>query len=110
MLDSIIKLIRSETVRDDTGVINEKLASREVFCGVSSVTRQEFFNAGRSGLNPSFVFLVFAGDYAGETMCIYEGQSYAIYRAYRPEDSDYIELYVQREGGTNGKDNVGFIC
>lgn len=105
MRDSVLKLIGVTWARDETGVLKETNASREVFCSSSSVTRQEFFDGGRSGLNPSFQFTVFAGDYAGETICEYDGESYAIYRTYRPEGSDYIELYVQREGGTNGKDN-----
>lgn len=105
MLDSVLKLIGVTWARDAAGVLKDTYTAREVFCSVSSVTRQEFFDGGRSGLNPSFQFTVFAGDYAGETICAYNGESYAIYRTYRPAGSDYIELYVQREGGTNGKDN-----
>ena len=41
----------------------------------------------------------------GETVCEYNGESFSIYRTYET-DSDYIELYVERKGGTNGeKDN-----
>lgn len=48
-------------------------------------------------------FLVFAGEYSGEALVEYDGKTYAIYRTYRDLNSDYIELYAQREGGTNGK-------
>ena len=63
MLDSVLKLIGVTWAKDATGVLKETITAREVFCSVSSVTRQEFFDGGRSGLNPSFQFTVFAGDY-----------------------------------------------
>ena len=44
---------------------------------------------------------MFAADYAGESVIEYEGKTYAVYRTYRT-DADYIELYVERKGGTNG--------
>lgn len=78
---------------------NEKI---EVFCEKQSVTRNEFFNAGRNGLNPQFVFTIFKGDYQGELACEYDGLTYSIYRTYETDD-DYIELYVERKGGTNGE-------
>lgn len=76
----------------------------EVMCKRQSVTRNEFFNAGRNGLNPQYVFTVFKGDYSGETICEYNGGTYSIYRTYET-DEDYIELYVERKGGTNGEES-----
>lgn len=107
MLDDVLQLIGQSYEKDPYGV--EKPTNkppREVFVQVGSVTRREFFDAGRNGLNPEFVFTLFNGDYQGESVCAYRGQSYAIYRTYRVPDSDYIELYVERKGGTNGKENV----
>ena len=106
MLDGTLKLIRITKAQDAAGVWQKTYSCREVFCQVSSVTRQEFFDGGRAGLNPSFQFQVFAGDYNGETICAYNEESYSIYRTFRPDNSDYIELYAQREGGTNGKENA----
>lgn len=77
---------------------------KTVFCNVDSVSRNEFFEAGRNGLNPEFVFTMFFGDYEGEHTLIYNGLAYAVYRTYRGRN-DTIELYVQRKGGTNGKEN-----
>ena len=52
-------------------------------CQVDSVTRSEFFEAGRNGLNPEFVFRVFFGDYeGGERLVEYRGKRYSIYRTY----------------------------
>ena len=66
-----------------------------------SVSRREFYEAGRNGLNPEYMFTVFAGDYNGERVVEYNGARYAVYRTYRTR-TDYIEIYAQREGGTNG--------
>ena len=68
---------------------------------VSSVIRAEFFDAGRNGLNPEYVFTMFFGDYNGERIVEYNGKRYAVYRTYHAR-TDIIELYVQREGGVNG--------
>ena len=104
-MDGMITLLASSTAKDRHGVEKEAYSENEVFCQALSVTRTEFFGAGRNGLNPERGFKVFAGDYAGERTCIYEGVRYAVYRTFKPENDDYIELYVQREGGTNGNGN-----
>lgn len=102
-MDDVISLLTLEKTQGTDGVWRSELTPREVFCQISSVTRAEFYQAGRNGLNPQFVATVFAGDYQGESLCVYDGKSYAIYRTYHVPGTDYIELYIQREGGTNGK-------
>ena len=102
MKDAFITLIKETPTKDARSVYQIVETSREVMCRRNSVTRNEFFEGGRNGLNPEMVFTVFVGDYEGERKCEYEGNRYAIYRTYET-DGDYIELYVQREGGTNGQ-------
>lgn len=102
-MDSVCKLVERTRVQDEYGVWKESLTYKEVFCDVGSVSKSEFFDGGRSGLNPQMRFDVFHGDYNGEPLVEYEGKTYAVYRTFKPQTSDYIELYVQREGGTNGK-------
>lgn len=101
-MDDVLFLISVVKTVDDNGVERETRTSRQIFCRKQSVTRTEFFAGGRSGLNPAFVFMVFRGDYHGETLIEYDGKTYSVYRTYQP-DSDYMELYAQREGGSNGK-------
>ena len=43
---------------------------------------------------------MFAGDYEGERIAIYDGKFYSIYRTYLGRQ-DIIELYAERKGGTN---------
>lgn len=74
--------------------------AKEVFCQVDSITRAEFFDGGRNGLNPEFKFTMFFGDYNGESVVEYAGNTYSVYRTYLRR-TDIIELYVERKGGTN---------
>lgn len=101
-METVMTLLKTETVKNDKGVQEPILTPREVFCKVKSVTRNEFFEAGRNGLNPEYEATVFSGDYRGERVCVLNGMRYAIYRTYKGEGDDYTELYLQREGGTNG--------
>ena len=100
MMDDVLVLMRQDMTADSYGVMQPTKVYKQVYCKVGSITRNEFYNAGRSGLNPDFMFTVFAADYNGESVCEYRGKTYSIYRTYL-NNSDYIELYVQREGGTN---------
>lgn len=97
----------SETItRDAFGVSQRTTNKREVFCKVDSVTRAEFFDAGRQGLNPEYRITMFAGDYNGEVVVGYKGRTYSVYRTYLAK-TDIIELYVERKGGTNGPESSG---
>lgn len=104
MMDDVLFLLATTPVQDEYGVIRETITSRQVFCQVNSVSRAEFFGGGRNGLNPEYKFTIFAADYEGESICEFQGNSYTIYRTYRIPDSDTIELYAERRGGTNGKE------
>ena len=100
-MDNVIKLIGVTYTKDEYGVDRKTETEREVFCQVRSVTRAEFFDGGRNGLNPEYQMTMFAADYENEEIVEYGGKRYAVYRVYRTDD-DYLELYVERKGGTNG--------
>lgn len=101
----IVNLYADSISYDDYGVARKTRTARQVFCRVDSVTRAEFFDAGRSGLNPEYRITMFFGDYNGETVVGYKGRTYSVYRTYQAK-TDIIELYVERQGGTNGKENA----
>lgn len=98
----VITLLSTTKTQDDYGVWRETETGRDVFCSVNSVTRSEFFEGGRSGLNPEFRITMFIGDYEDEKLLIYKDKTYAVYRTYIGKN-DTIELYVERKGGANGK-------
>lgn len=101
--DGVLTLIGYGQKQDENGVWRETKIEREVFCKTQSVTRDEFFQGGRNGLNPEIQFSIFSGDYNGEVTCRFNGRNYGIYRTYLPADSDYIELYAERKGGLNAQ-------
>lgn len=101
-MDDVLILLSSAMGKNDYGVIEKTYKKHQVFCQVTSISRSEFFEAGRNGLNPEFRFTIFSGDYCGETACEYHGKTYSIYRTYAVPSEDTIELYVERRGGTNG--------
>ena len=101
---SVINLITEVVSKNEYGVNQTSRTSEQVMCQIQSVTRAEFFEAGRNGLNPEFVITMFAGDYNGQKIVEYEGETYAVYRVYHGR-TDKIELYVERKGGTNGKND-----
>ena len=96
----IITLYADTVTYDNYGVAVKTRTSRDVFCKVDSVTRAEFFEAGRSGLNPEYRITMFFGDYEGETIVGYNGRNYSVYRTYQAK-TDIIELYVERRAGTD---------
>ena len=74
-----------------------------VWAKLKSVSRSEWAAAGQHGLQPQLVAIVYALDYAQQPVVqIGEGagaRRYAVYRTYRPENSEYIELYLERKVG-----------
>lgn len=95
----VLTLVKETQTQDRYGVWRAAETERDIFCTVGSVTRSEFFEAGRNGLNPEYVFTVFFADYEDETVCEFHRKRYAIYRTYH--DGDQMELYAERKGGTN---------
>lgn len=96
----VITLVSATTVRNEYGILEKRTTSREVFAQVDSVTRTEFFEGGRNGLNPELQFRMFSGDYNDEKEIVYNGRHYGVYRTYMGRN-DVIELYTERKGGLN---------
>ena len=92
-----ITLIAEKITVDSLGMSSKTYTRTDVLCEVNSITRQEFFEAGRNGLNPEFEFTVFSGDYHGERIVEFKGDQFGIYRTYK--SGDYMELYAERKGG-----------
>ena len=98
----VVSLLKASYTQDADGVWQPTLTSRDVFCQVDSVTRSEFFEAGRNGLNPEFRITMFRFDYDGEDLVRYNSKTYSVYRTYNNRN-DELELYVERTGGDNGR-------
>lgn len=98
-MDDVLTLVAATTTRDAAGVPSQTETTHDIFCQVDSITRAEFFAAGRNGLDPQWKFTVFHGDYAGELTVVYGGKRYGVYRTYRVPGTDYMEIYVERKAG-----------
>lgn len=103
MRSDVIQLVTLSRTQNAFGGWAETVTLRQVMCKVESVTRAEFFSAAQTGLKPEYRFTLFAGDYGGETECVYNDVRYAVYRTYHGA-GDIVELYVETKAGvTNGR-------
>ena len=96
----VLTLISVTYTMDDYGINQPTEKTRDVFCRVDSITRAEFYDAGRNGLNPEIKFTIFGPDYEEEHLIEYKGKRYAVVRTYHRRNDD-LELYCERKGGTN---------
>lgn len=96
-----ITLITKTETDDIYGIPQPSAEARtEVMARIESVSRSEFFEAGRNGLKPEYKFTMFLYDYSGQTEIEYNDTRYTVYRTYMGS-SDTIELYVTLKGVTN---------
>lgn len=70
----------------------------QIFAKKKSVSRTEFYNGGKAGLQPEFRLKTAVIDYNGELEVELDGVRYGIYRTYNAS-ADYIELYCEKKGG-----------
>ena len=70
----------------------------QIFAKKESVSRSEFYNGGKAGLQPEFRLTTAIIDYNGELEVELDGVRYGIYRTYNVSQ-DYIELYCEKKGG-----------
>lgn len=83
----------------------DRWRSREVFCDVRSITRTEWFEAGRNGIeHPEFIFVINRNEYDDEKIVQYNDKIYGVYRTYEAKNEN-LELYVEAKGGLHESDS-----
>lgn len=75
----------------------------EILCHIESVGQREFFSAGQNGINSDLKIVTQAVNYNNEQIIEYNNQRYGIYRTFRRNESDEIELYCEWKGGISGQ-------
>ena len=75
-----------------------RVVRREIICEVESIAQKEFFAASQQGFKPEYKLTVWADEYEGESIVIYNGETYKIYRTFR-RNVDKMELYITRKAG-----------
>lgn len=93
-----ILLVSNNRIQNQYGVWIDNITERKVYAEVTSVGQSGWFEGGRNGLNPQYRFRMFAPDYNGESLLIYKGVTYSIYRTYVDRD-EIIELYTELKKG-----------
>lgn len=94
----VVTLIAQTFTQDEIGQEIAEETGRDVFCNVSSITRNEWFEAAKSGFQPQFRMTMFRYDYQQERMVEYQGMRYAVYRTYESQ-KELIELYLEEQAG-----------
>ena len=77
---NVIKLISETRTQDAYGVWKATQTSRQVYANVQSASMYEFFEAGRNGLNPQYKMTMFFGDYQGESIVEYNGETVHVHQ------------------------------
>lgn len=99
-MDGFATLIGYKQVQDELGQwIPTEVVTMEVPVTEQSLTRAEYFEAGRNGLNASTVLVTASINYDGQTEVEYNGRRFRIYRTYYNDSMDEIELYLEQKGG-----------
>lgn len=89
--DDTISLIDVRTTRDDYGDPVETETATEVLCNINGVSFNHDYQARSSGLKPEFTATMHRFEYSEEKLIEYNGQRYAVDRAY-PLGTDEVEL------------------
>lgn len=90
-------LLKTEQISLDE-YLNEvrTYTTREVFVKPRSVYASDFYEAARSGLQPSVVLVMSnPEDYQGEKVAEYNGKVYTIIRVFQRPDRDEVELTLE---------------
>lgn len=105
-MDGVAFLVRQTYKQDDLGQrVPEVETKDEILVSEESITRAEFFSAGRNGMKPEIMLKTASVNYSGQNEVEYEGARYSIYRTHKIPETDEIELYLQKKAGVqNGKD------
>lgn len=95
---NVINLISVTYQKDDIGQRIPQETKKSVFCNIQSISQNEFFEAGRNGLNPQYKVTMFRYDYGGEEIVELNGKRYGVYRTYFSQN-ETAELYLEKKSG-----------
>lgn len=99
-MDGVAYLIKKAYVKDEIGQFREvEDTNIEILVSQKSINRAEMLSAGQIGFKPEIMLMTASANYNGEKDVLYNGKAYSVYRTYRPEDDDFIELYLQPKAG-----------
>lgn len=98
-MDDEIILISAEYEKDELKQQKSTESRRKIWCTIKSISRAEWREAAMQGLKPEIMVVTPSINYGGELRAEYRGMRYSVYRTYRRQDSDEIELYLSQQVG-----------
>lgn len=98
-MDGIATLITQHFSKDNIGQFVASESRADIYVSEDSITRQEWYQAGRQGLNPDIMLITPRVNYDGQLIVEYRGVRYSVYRTYT--NGEDIELYLTKKGGTD---------
>ena len=93
--DYELTLISQTIIEDEIGNQIPEEIKTNIYCGLKSIGRNEFYTAAKSGLRPEVVFVIHNYEYSDEKEILFEGKRYKIIRTYLL-DFEEIELTCER--------------
>jgi hypothetical protein len=81
--DSVIELVAVTYEQDAIGQQVPTKTRRTVYANEFSVGSREFYDARAEGLTPERQYQIRSEEYAGETLCVVDGDEYTIIRTER---------------------------
>ena len=104
-MNDVLTLIKRRHTTDANGDPTIEETSRDVFCGVRSISQSEFYQAQTSDFRPELKFVLADYlDYNDETVVEHNGQRYRVLRTFRAGQE--LELVAERapaeDGGVHG--------
>jgi len=100
LFNKTIQLISVTYSKDNIGQQIKDYTYRKIYAKQKSIPQSEFFSAGQTDIKPSTVFIIRTGEYKGETMLLYNGVKYSIYRVYDTKN-EMTEVYCEVRKGEN---------
>ena len=94
-MQTVATLVSETKTQDSIGQWISTETEREIFCEEYSITRNEWADAGRLGLNPEICLKTHIGNYNDELVVKYQNKRYSVYRTYK--QGEEIELYLERK-------------
>ncbi len=98
-MDDLFYLIAQDAVQNSFGDFRPNEKPVPIWGSLRSISRTEWSEAGKNGLNPQFVVVTAIVNYHSEKVIEVQGKRFGIYRAYIVPNSDQIELYCEGKSG-----------
>lgn len=104
MMEGTAYLVHETYEMDSIGQHISSYEEIEILCHIESIGQSEFFSAGQNGINSDLKVVTQSVNYNNEQILIYNNERYGIYRTFRRNNSDEIELYCEMKVGIRGNE------